>query len=112
MNNTLIENLLIDGEAPKTVANLLYIAVGGLITVVTYMYVTHKKELKEINLQSRNQEIETLKVLSELTNFLKEQQSSSADLKAGINSIDKTTIDSNKTINNLARVIQDKILKM
>ena len=32
---------------PVTVSSLLYIACGGLISVITYLYVTHNKEIKE-----------------------------------------------------------------
>ena len=111
MNNYLLNAVIVE-EAPKTIANLLYIAVGVLSSVVAYMYISHRNELKELNKQSKIQEVETLKILSELTNFLKEQQSTHNEIKIGVNSIDKVTLDTNKTINMVAKAIQDKILKM
>lgn len=104
--------ILLFEEVPKNVATLLYIAVGALSSVVVYMYITHRTELKERDKYNRDQEKETLKILSELTNVLKDTQVNHNDLKTGVDNIKETASDSNKVINNLAEIIQRKLLNM
>lgn len=111
--------LLTEGEAPKTVANLLYVAVGSLSAVIVYLFISHKSDLKAsqdkldiLTDKASEQEKETIKILGELTNFLREQQETHKEIKTGVNAIDKTTVDSNRTINLVAKAIHDKLLKM
>lgn len=111
--------VLLEDEAPRTVANLLYVAVGSLSAVIVYLFVSHKSDLKTaqdkldvLTDKASDQEKETIKILGELTNFLREQQETHKEIKIGVNTIDKTTVDSNKTINLVAKAIHDKLLKM
>lgn len=117
--NYLLTLFIENDEAPRTVANLLYIAVGSLSAVIVYLFISHKQDLKEsqnkldlLKDKAAEQDKETIKVLAELTNFLKDQQESHREIKVGVNQIDKTTTDSNKTLNTVAVAIQEKLLKM
>ena len=45
--------VLLEDEAPRTVANLLYVAVGSLSAVIVYLFVSHKSDLKNSTRQIR-----------------------------------------------------------
>jgi hypothetical protein len=43
-----MKNLIIFmGDIPKDVTTLLYVACGALVSVITYLYVSHKTQIKE-----------------------------------------------------------------
>lgn len=70
---------LILEEAPKTVDTLLYIACGGLASVVAYMYISHRAEIK-----SKDDAI--MKVMEEHRSDIKE---SNADYKSVVDNFSK-----------------------
>ncbi|WP_299116956.1 hypothetical protein [uncultured Winogradskyella sp.] len=96
-----------------TARDITIIGVLLAIIVVLIYYINLKdKKIEARETYIREQDKETLKILLELTNTLKDKQEHDKEVKVGVTNIKETVTDSNSKLNNLYSVIQQKLLGM
>ncbi|WP_299129387.1 hypothetical protein [uncultured Winogradskyella sp.] len=109
-------NTLLQVEIAKDLLSARDITIIGVllaIIVILIYYISKKdKTIEARDAYIRDQDKETLKILLELTNTLKDKQEYDKELKSGVNKIKNTVTDSNSKINTLNNVIHQKLLNM
>lgn len=108
--------IVIQAEVAKELINNNDATIQGILMAVIVILIVTIGLLWKSKLQDekyiREQDKETLKILLELTNTLKDVQDSDKEMKTGFAGIKETVVDSNNKLSSLYNVIHQKLLNM